>query len=444
MPRHLDIPQNVLYICDTLRRGGHQAYVVGGGVRDALLGRSPKDWDVATDAPPQRVQQLFPKTVATGIEFGTVTVLVGADVRLAEPPGGSTTDGRLDRSNIPAAVEVTTFRGESGYVDGRHPDSVRFIGRIEDDLVRRDFTVNAIAYDPAQDIVVDPYGGRDDLEQRLIRAVGNPDERFQEDGLRVLRAVRIAVELGFMIEDKTRQALRRHGSRLMQISRERIGQEWSRLLAAPDAGRGLLLLHELDLLRHVLAPSPSDGPSSATISRTAKALNRGWDRDVTAKTAVVLFGLDTPELHRKWLNNLVYPKQSARSALHVAGFMRSFDPVDATDDTALRRFLHRLGRPFIGPFFDAWTAWHPGDDALRLRRRALDIIARGDALATNELAIDGHDVQTILGMPSGPAVGEMLQRLLNHVLANPKDNTRERLTAILTSWEKHGPPSPQD
>lgn len=443
MLRQLDIPQDVLYICDTLRRGGHQAYVVGGGVRDALLGRSPKDWDVATDAPPERVQQLFPKTVATGIEFGTVTVLVGPGQRAAEPPADPASDGIVGEANAPG-VEVTTFRGESGYIDGRHPDAVQFIGRIQDDLVRRDFTVNAIAYDPAQDVVVDPYGGRADLDDRLIRAVGDPDERFHEDGLRVLRAVRIAVELGFTIEDKTRQALRRHGDRLLQISRERIGQEWCRMLAAPDAGRGLSLLHELDLLRFVLATPPPQAPSSASVARTAAALHRGWDRDVAAKTAIVLYGLGAPELYQKWLNNLVYPKQVARSALHVVGYMRSVDPPQLTDDTALRRFLHQLGRPNIELFFDAWTAWHQDDDGLRLRERALDIVARGDALATNELAIDGHDVQKLLAMPSGPAVGEVLERLLDHVLANPQDNTRERLTAILNGWNKPGPRNPQN
>lgn len=446
MLRQLNVPQDILYICETLRRGGHQAYVVGGGVRDALLGRSPKDWDVATDAQPTRVQQLFPKTVATGIEFGTVTVLIETDEREPDPSAGMVSESPehtdVARPTAPRAVEVTTFRGESGYVDGRHPDTVQFVARIEDDLVRRDFTVNAIAYDPDQDLVVDPYGGRADLERRFIRAVGNPDERFQEDGLRVLRAVRIAIELGFSIEKTTARALRRHGARLERISRERIGQEWHRILEAADAGRGLSLLHELALLPFVLPTPPADAPSSGAVARTAAALNRGWDRDVAAKTAIVLYGLGTPDLHKRWLKLLVYPKRAAKTALHVVDVMRSFDPAALPDDPSLRRFLRRLGREYVMPFFDAWIAWHPGEDAFRLRERALDVVARGDALATDELAINGHDVQSLLALSSGPGVGEMLERLLEHVLIHPDENTRERLTEILNEWRKRDPDNP--
>lgn len=410
----LHIPEYVLHICDTLRSAGYGAYVVGGGVRDALLGREPKDWDVATDAAPEVVQQLFPKTVATGIEFGTVTVLAG--------------------STPSHAVEVTTFRGESGYADARRPDSVQFIGNIEDDLVRRDFTVNAIAYEPTQGVIVDPHGGQSDLRHKLIRAVGNPNERFFEDGLRVLRAVRIAVELGFAIEPETAAAMRRHGARLLQISRERIGQEWRRMLLAPDAGRGLALLDELSLLSFVLPTAPAKSPAPSAVVRVVAALDRVPDADLVVKTALVLHALGRPEHDQYWLKKLVYPKQAARNVLHVTAFLRSFDADSVESDADLRRFMHRLGKRHVPAFFEAWQAWRPGKAATELKARAEHIVARGDALAANELAVNGHDVQSLLPGTTGPAVGMMLNRLLAHVLEHPKDNTRERLTALLQTW----------
>lgn len=509
----LQIPEYVLSICNTLRDAGHEAYVVGGGVRDALLGRIPKDWDVATDAPPERVQQLFPRTVPTGIQFGTVTVLVSdrdraaADVecneRASSMPEGheqAPPDPSGDRRALPEpasfdrvrAVEVTTFRGESGYADGRRPDEVRFIGSIENDLVRRDFTVNAIAYDPFGATIVDPHGGSDDLERRLIRAVGDPDERFREDGLRVLRAVRLATELGFDIEPATGLALKRNGPALRHISRERIGQEWRRIITAAAAGRGLQLLAQFDLLPYIFVvasrePEAADMgagteteaqavprqsvPSAELISRIAAALDRlhearamiaddetigvvargsvarsapgsdagpfaGSDDDVVTPTAIVLHGLGSPADHRGWLRNLVYSKQNLRAAVHVTEALSALDPRQLTTDGDLRRFLSKLGRPNITPFFRAWSAWHAGDDAVRVSERVARIVADNDALATNELALDGNDVLQVLGRPPGPFVGEVLERLLAHVLEHPEDNDRERLTTLLMGWAK--------
>lgn len=408
----LPIPRHVLVICDTLQAAGYKAYVVGGGVRDALLGREPKDWDVATDARPERVQQLFPKTVPTGVRFGTVTVVD-------------------DEGN---AVEVTTFRGESGYVDGRRPGWVEFVGSIEQDLVRRDFTVNAIAYDPARDVVVDPHGGQADLAARLIRAVGHADERFREDGLRVLRAVRIAVELGFEIEENTAAAIRRQGARLLKVSRERIGQEWRRMLSAPQAGRGVILLCELGLLPFVLPPGLNATSDAPGISAAAAALNRAHGCGLAAKTAIVLHGLGRPEHDERWLKRLVHPKAIARPARHLANLLRTFDLSAVSDDAALRRFLQALGRNHVDAFFCALKAIRPGGDAERVELRARRILERGDALTVNELAVDGYDVRAALPGASGREIGAALQHLLDHVLRHPEDNTKERLLSLLAAW----------
>ncbi len=203
------IPGPVRACCAALERAGHAAYPVGGCVRDTLLGRVPGDWDVTTSAPPEATLALFDRTVPTGLKHGTVTVLLGG-----------------------MALEVTTFRREGGYADGRHPDAVTFDATLEEDLSRRDFTVNAMALAPGG-AIVDPFGGRADLERRLIRCVGDPDRRFQEDGLRLLRAVRFAAQLGFDLEPDTAAALARNAHCLDRVSGERVKAELEKILLSP-------------------------------------------------------------------------------------------------------------------------------------------------------------------------------------------------------------------
>ncbi len=206
-------PGHVAVLCDTLRKAGYRACPVGGAVRDSLLGRVPEDWDVCTSAPPARLPALFPGCVPTGGRHGTVTVPTGA-----------------------GAVEVTPFRREFGYSDSRRPDRVEFGVSLEEDLARRDFTVNAMALDEDAR-VIDPFGGREDLERRLIRCVGDPDARFREDALRILRAVRFSAQLGFEIERGTWQALERNAYRVQKVSRERIRAELEKTLLSPRPER---------------------------------------------------------------------------------------------------------------------------------------------------------------------------------------------------------------
>jgi tRNA nucleotidyltransferase (CCA-adding enzyme) len=194
----ISIPQKVQYILDTLQEHRHQAFVVGGCVRDSILGKVPVDWDIATDAEPDEVKQFFPKTIDTGIKHGTVTVLI---------------DGN--------SYEVTTYRIDGEYLDFRKPDSVSFTSSLEEDLSRRDFTINAIAYNPMEGIA-DPFGGIGDIEAGIIRTVGDPDRRFSEDALRMLRAVRFSAQLGFTIDESTMNAIERNSRLIENISGERI------------------------------------------------------------------------------------------------------------------------------------------------------------------------------------------------------------------------------
>lgn len=220
------IPEGVKALLDVLRRVGHAAHPVGGCVRDLLLGRTPGDFDVCTSARPEQVMALFPRTVPTGVKHGTVTVLTG--------------DG---------PVEVTTFRREGGYADGRHPDAVAFDAGLNEDLARRDFTVNAVALG-AEGEVLDPFGGRADLERRLIRCVGDPDRRFAEDALRMFRALRFAAQLGFEIEEDTLAAIRRNARRAENLSGERVKAELEKILLSPRPERAGEAL-ELGLLAHL-------------------------------------------------------------------------------------------------------------------------------------------------------------------------------------------------
>ena len=209
-----DISNEAAALCVRLRRAGYEAYPVGGCVRDLLLGRTPGDWDVTTSARPEAVMELFERTVPTGIKHGTVTVLTEA-----------------------GPVEVTTFRRESGYADGRHPDAVTFVGDLEGDLSRRDFTINAMALGP-DGAIIDPFGGRRDLAVRLIRCVGKPDRRFREDALRMLRAARFSAQLGFAIESATAEAMRKNAGLTARLSAERVRTELEKTLLAPWPERG--------------------------------------------------------------------------------------------------------------------------------------------------------------------------------------------------------------
>ncbi|MBR0153830.1 MAG: CCA tRNA nucleotidyltransferase, partial [Lachnospiraceae bacterium] len=225
------IPANAELILRSLEEAGHEAYIVGGCVRDALLGREPQDWDITTSALPEQVQALFRRTIDTGIQHGTVTVMFGKE-----------------------AYEVTTYRIDGEYHDGRHPDQVTFTRSLEEDLKRRDFTINAMAYNPKRGLV-DLFGGQKDLAERVIRAVGDARERFSEDALRMLRAVRFAGQLGFAIEEGTLEGIRALAPTLAKISQERIREELTKLLLSPqpelletaiDTGMTAVILPEAD------------------------------------------------------------------------------------------------------------------------------------------------------------------------------------------------------
>jgi len=449
-PMHAQVPEEVLAICRRLRGKGYEAHLVGGGVRDMLLGRKPADFDVATDARPEEVRELFGATFAipTGIKHGTVTVLT------------SSVEHRH--------VEVTTFRGEGVYLDGRRPSSVTYVKSLRDDLARRDFTMNAVAYDPIDDRLTDLFDGQGDLGRRLIRAVGDPLERFGEDGLRPMRAVRQAAQLGFSIEPATHAAIPRSLEVVRKVSAERIRDELLKLLAAPQPSRGIELMRETGLLGEVI-PELLEGVGCTQ--------NRFHKHDVYGHTLAVVDATDGDSIVR--LGALLHDvgKPRARQPREGAPGEYSFfkheyvgrDMADAIcrrlklpnadrdrvvgmvahhmffykpewTDGAVRRFVRDVGGSGA---LDALFALRKGDVAGRgfgedpdreigeLQLRIADVAAEDAALRVTDLKVNGADVMRVLGLAPGREIGQVLERLLERVIDDASLNERERLEALL-------------
>ena len=376
------LPPSVSRCCQTLWQAGFDAFPVGGGVRDLLLGRQPLDWDVTTSARPEQVSILFPQAIPTGIRHGTVTL--------------PTEDG---------PIEVTTFRTEQGYSDGRHPDAVRFNATLEQDLARRDFTVNAMALDRDGGII-DLFGGREDLAAGIIRCVGDPERRFSEDALRMFRAVRFSAQLGFTVEEHTRTALFTCSPGGAAISPERVLVELQRLLCSPRPEQ-VLLLFQAGLMRPFTSalPSPLDGLAPLP----PRPLER-W-----AGLCAALGQPPEPFLRALRLENRLLRPCVAGWEAWNAGLPGS--------ESGWRRLLARLG--------DAGAraaAAMGGAEALA----GLDaLLASRPCVSVEGLALSGGDLVR-MGY-AGPAVGEAQRKLLDHVLDRPEDNRPEVLTALLNT-----------
>jgi tRNA nucleotidyltransferase (CCA-adding enzyme) len=417
------LPAPLLEVLRRLGDAGHRSWIVGGAVRDLLLHRPREaaDFDVATPATPREVTALFPKVIPTGIEHGTVTV-VGAGL----------------------AVEVTTFRGEGPYVDGRRPESVTFHRDLEADLERRDFTMNALAWDPLADEFQDPHGGRADMAERLVRAVGEATERFAEDGLRPMRAVRFAAQLGYDLAASTRSAIPGALPVVAKVATERISDELSRLVVAPDAARAVFLMRATRLLEVVL-PAFAALPVEVQ-DHGARVLGHlppqpalrfaGLLHPLGADAAGrVLEGLRQPRKVSDEVTTLVRA-HACRLDLHGPGL-----PSSAVD---VRRWLSRAGPGRANDLLalaEAEVVALPAGDAAaaqgevkELQARVAQIAVDRPALTPQELAIDGRRAMEVLGVPPGPLVGEAIRHLLDRVLDDPAQNGREALEDELRRW----------
>lgn len=401
--RRAPIPPAVLEVVSRLQERGHQAYLVGGCVRDLVSDRAPKDYDVATSARPEEVQAAFKKVIPTGIQHGTVTVISRG-----------------------APVEVTTFRTEGEYLDGRRPSRVAFHSRIEDDLSRRDFTINAMAYDPSRQELVDPFEGQRHLEERIVRAVGDPAARFAEDGLRCLRAARFAAVLGFTLDPATQAAIAPAIPVFRKVARERVREEMTRLLVSGHPDRGLQILADTGLLSEILPElPPADFPrATAAVQRTPAA--------VEVRMAALLHPLPSPQAAETVLRRLTFSNKVMEQTVQL---LRHRLPPEAPglSDAQLRRWVASLGRDLVSPALslcEATRATH----LQGLRARLDRLLEARPALSTRELALDGKQIMELLGVGPSPAVGEATRHLLDQVLERPELNTAEGLAGLLRTW----------
>lgn len=442
MLKRLRLPKGSLEIIKRLKGHGHQAFLVGGCIRDSLLKLPITEWDITTSAQPKEVAKLFKKVIPTGIDYGTVTVLL---------PDGQ--------------YEVTTFRCDENYVDGRHPDNVVFTADIHKDLSRRDFTINALAYDPLTKELIDDFGGQKDLKKKVIRAIGNPVERFNEDGLRSIRACRFAAKLKFKIEPKTRAAIKKTLNVTKKVALERVHDELVKIMATDKPSvalelmrkSGLLTLyipeleecqgikqppnfHKFDVYWHNLHACDA-APKDNLIVRLAALLHDiskpnckidytfyGHDQAGAKTAAAILKRLKFSKADIKKVTNLI--------AQHMFNYTKDWT------DAAVRRFIRRVGS--LESIADLFALRIADTQAMKskigakylkeLQRRINKIIAEENALHVRNLKVDGQDVMKTLRISAGPKVGQVLNALLEKVLDEPKLNERQKLLELIKSY----------
>jgi tRNA nucleotidyltransferase (CCA-adding enzyme) len=436
------VPPDVIALCERLRSKGKRAWIVGGCVRDLLLGRVAADWDVATDARPNELLAIFPRAIPTGIEHGTITVVQRGQ-----------------------HYEVTTLRGEGTYSDGRRPDWVEFVDDITADLARRDFTVNAMAIDPVDAQLIDPFDGRGDLGRGVLRAVGDPLQRFAEDGLRVLRAARFVATLDLELDPATRAAIPATLDTFRKVAMERVRDEWVKAMKARAPSRAFEVMRETGILA-ITCPELLEGVDLAQnrfhaydVWRHGLACMDACDADPVLRIAALLHDVGKPRT-RAWSEKTSdytfydHDRVGAAIAEPIAARLRFsnderlrivslvqhhlFHYSDEWSDTAVRRWIRRVGPDRVADLYVLNDAdvrakgrdFEPDLAALAaLKAHVARVLAQGAALSTRDLKINGHDLIRDLGLRPGPVIGQVLDALLEVVTSDPGQNERELLLA---------------
>lgn len=405
------IAPKAIEVCKILQDSGYQAYLVGGCVRDLLMGTSPKDWDIATNAKPEETKSLFPKTYDTGIAHGTITVGMGP---------------------TPADhFEVTTYRTEGEYSDGRRPDSVAFVDNIESDLARRDLTINAIAYDPVNNKIVDPFGGLQDLNAKVIKAVGDPNERFSEDGLRTMRVARFAARLGFNVDPETQEAIANNLSVLAKVSKERMRDELTKTLVTPNPSVGLNILHQTGALS-VLGPIFISSSLPSTFSQVDACKG-----SMETKVAVLLHHADIQAVDKS-LRDLKFSNTELKKVLFILLAAKEFNKF-ITEPSGLeaRRFLSFIKNSGPEGFEKSLHEFFAFAEAIGINKvHELKNALHEPAIARKDLDISGNDLMSQLNMKPGPEIKKVLDKLYDAVLSNPELNEKSKLLDLASKFEK--------
>lgn len=440
------VPQEIVHITETIERGGFQAYIVGGCVRDLLLERTPRDWDITTNATPDQIQSLFEKTFYENA-YGTVGVV-----------NETATDETLH------VVEVTPYRSEGTYTDKRRPDSVTFVANLDEDLKRRDFTINAIAYNPQTKELVDPHNGKKDIENKLIRAVGNPLKRFDEDALRIMRAVRLAAELDFRIDSEAEETIRTIGESLTHIANERIRDELTKIILSPHPKRGIELLQQLGLLEYILPElvegigvGQNQAHSYGVFEHLLRTLQASTDKNFSLPVRLAALFHDSAKPHtkafdnrkkdwsfhghdmvgakltRKRLQELRFANDIIDAVVKLVRWHMFFSDTEQITLSAVRRLIRNVGQEHIQDLMnlrvcDRIGTGRPKEKPYRFRKyqAMIDEVLR-DPISVGMLKIDGKTIMEVTHETPGPRIGWILHALLEEVLDDPNKNTKEYL-----------------
>ncbi len=450
----MTLPKEVVDIIEKLNSAGFQGYAVGGCVRDLLLDNEPKDWDVTTNAKPEEIQNLFPEHVYENT-FGTVAIKTGSE-----------------KPEL-ALIEVTPYRIEGKYTDKRHPDNIKFADKLEDDLSRRDFTINAMAVD-VDGKVTDLFNGQKDLKSKVIRTVGDAEERFGEDALRLLRAVRFATVLGFKIENKTLEALNKNSNWLIAISKERIRDEFVKIINSDNAYEGILLLYETGLLKHIV-PELLEGVG---VGQNLHHIYTVWEHNTLAlKYAIsknyslevrlgslfhdigkpktkrgdgknsTFYGHDVvgAKITAEIMDRLKFPKDISEKIIKLVRYHLFYYNVDEVTESSVRRLLVNVGPENINDLIKIREADRIGSGTpkavpykLRHLKYIIDKVSH-DPISVKMLKVNGEDVLKELETKPGPKVGLILNYLLAEVIDDPKKNTKEYLEQRIHELDKKSP-----
>lgn len=450
----MKLPKEIQNVLGLLEANGFEAYAVGGCVRDLMLGKEPQDWDITTNASPEKIQQLFPEHFYEN-SFGTVTVKTESDNPSLKE------------------VQITPYRIEGKYSDHRHPEKISFTQKLEDDLSRRDFTVNALALD-IRNRVTDLFDGEIDLKNKVIKTVGNPDERFGEDALRLMRAVRFATTLGFEIEESTRESITKNSHLLGAISRERIRDELVKIIDADKAYTGVLLLEELGLLEYII-PELRIGIG---VGQNLHHIYTVWEHNTKAleytakkkyslevRMAALLHDVGKPQTKRgegkfstfyghdvvgaritsQILERLKFPKDFIEKVVKLVRYHLFYYNVGEVTESSVRRLLANVGLENIEDLLKVREADRIGSGTpkavpykLRHLKYVIDKVSH-DPISAKMLKVSGQDVMHELGIEPGPKVGLILNTLLAEVLDDPNKNTKDHLRERIHELDKKTP-----
>jgi len=448
----VQVPKEVMMVIAVLQGASHEAYLVGGCVRDLLTGVKPKDYDVTTNATPEEIIALFPKTFYEN-SYGTVGVVTcGEDL------------GTVCSDETVKIVEVTPYRLEGLYSDNRHPDNVKWSKNLEDDLSRRDFTVNAMAYNPVTHEIIDPYNGQKDIENRLIKAVGEADIRFGEDALRLMRAIRFMSQLDFDIESVTRESIKNNFTLLKNISRERVRDEFCKLLMTDFPMRGLAMMKETEILEYVIPEllrgigvSQNQAHSFDVWEHNLRTLQHAADKKwpLHVRLSAVFHDISKPETRRfskekhdytfyghdvvggsvtrEIMERLKFPKEMIEKVSMFVRWHMFFSDTEQITLSAVRRLITNVGKENIWDLIDLRICdrigtGRPKEEPYRLRMyESMVEQALKDPITLKMLKTEGKRIMDVTEESPGPKIGYVLHALFDEVLDNPEKNTEEYL-----------------